>query len=300
MAVGAAPSFFQSLSSDEIERVPGSLTRRHFATGTGVLAVGDKPTELCVITVGVCGVFVRDRDGIEVEIGQVGPGATHAETALFAGQDETANVASVTLRALTDLDVVTVSPSEFYALASTYPQLLRNIGAILSDRLTRSYQHVVAKHGRVTAVHDHGGPPLLAYALACSVAWHTRASTVLAVVGDTVAADLEGLGARGGAGAHLMLESPTGAFGPAALDATIEDLSHRYDHVLVFVAGQGDDARPSLARCDARVLRLADAASPPPGGSGWRRGHTLRASVGQVRAPRCGGRPRSDAPAGRS
>ncbi len=175
MVVGAAPSFFQSLSAAEIERVLGSLTRRHFAAGTEVLTEGDKPTEMCVITVGICGVFVRNRDGLEVQIGQVGPGATLAEMALFAGQDETSSVASATLRALTDLDVVTASPLEFYALASAYPQLLHNIGAILSDRLTRSYQHVVAEHGRVTVLHDHGGPPLLAYALACSIAWHTRA-----------------------------------------------------------------------------------------------------------------------------
>lgn len=286
MAVGAAPSFFRSLSSVEIERVLGSLTRRHLAAGTEVLAEGDRPTEMCVITFGVCGVFVRNREGLEVEIGQVGPGATLAEMALFAGPDETSNVASATLRALTDLDVVTVSAPEFYALASAFPQLLHNIGAILSDRLTRSYQHVVAEHGRVTVLHDYGGPPLLAYALACSIAWHTRASTVLAVVGGTGSAELEALAERGGPGVHLLLESPTGAFAPAALDATIEDLSHRYGHVLVLVVGGGDDARPSLARCDARILRLADAASPLPDCSGWRPGHTLRASVHRVRAPR--------------
>ncbi len=104
------------------------------------------------------------------------------------------------------------------------------------------------------------------------------------MIGDTGSADLTALAERGG-GVHLMLESPTGRFAPAGLEATIEDLSHRYEHVLVLVAGRGDDARPTLARCDARVLRLADAASPLPDVSGWRPGHTLRASVRRVRAP---------------
>lgn len=287
MAVDTVPSFFQSLSPDEVERVLDSLTRRQFPAGANVLAEGDRPTEMYVVIAGVCGVFVRNRDGLDVQIGQIGPGATIAEVALFAGQAETTTVAPATLRALTELDVVTLDPPGFYALAATCPQLLHNVGAILSHRLTRSYQHAVrAEHGRVTVLADHGGPPLLAYALACSIAWHSRESTVLVVIGPTGSPDLEALALRDGPGARLMLAKPTEGFGPAAIAGTVEDLQHHHQHVLLLATGPGADDLLSSIGSDGRTVCLTDAASALPHDPGSRPGHTIRAWVEGVRPSR--------------
>jgi NTE family protein len=281
MAVVAAPSFFQSLSQDELERMLGSLVRRQFPAGAQVLAEGDRPTEMYVITSGVCGVFVRDREGLDSQIGQIGPGATIGETALFAGQMDSVNVASATVRALTALDVAALDAPGFYALATAFPQVLHNIGAILSQRLTRSYQHAQAEHGRVTVLLDRGAPPLLAYALACSVAWHSRTSTVLVVVADTKPADLEALASRNGGvsgeGARLLLVPPTGEFAEAALAGTVEELTHHHQHVLLLVKG------PPPVGVDGRTLHLADASYSPPADPAGRPGHTLRAWVAPVR-----------------
>lgn len=274
---GEAPSFFQSLSTAEVERIVGSLRPLHFEAGTTVLSEGDRPTEMYVITSGVCGVFVKDRDGLDVQIGQVGAGATIAEFALFEGQEDTITVSPATLRALTAVHVVSMDPPMFYALAATAPQLLHNIGAILSYRLTRSYQHAVkARHGRLTVLLDHGGPPLLAYALACSIAWHSRAATVLVVISDTESADLEALGARTGPGAHLQLAAPTGRFAPADLAGTIEDLQHHYEHVLVLVQGNTDADRVETGGPDGRTIRFAGATSALPPDRAARPGHTVR------------------------
>ena len=281
-AAVAAPSFFQSLSEDELKGVLDSLERRAFPAGALVVAEGDRPTEMYVITSGVCGVFVTDVDGVEAQIGQVGTGGTIGEMALFAGQVETVLVAPATMRALTALEVVAVDAGRFYALASAFPQLLHNIGAILSQRVTRSYQHSVqAKHGRVTVLLDCGAPPLLAYALAASVAWHSRQSTVLVMVTDTSPADLEALATRDGEpgeGARLLLGPPTGEFARAALPGTIEELSHHHEHVLVLVAPRQDDgvSRPP-AGLDGRVLRLAGASASLPDDPDGRPGHTIRA-----------------------
>lgn len=180
----SAPSFFQGLSDEEVAKLLLPLVRRTFEAGSVVLAEGDSPHEMHVIISGVCGVFVTGPAGSEVQIGQFGPGATVGEMALFAGQSESINVAAATVRALTALEAVILDAPSTYAIAATYPQILHNIGAILSHRLTRSYQHALAEHGRVTVLLDHGGPPLVAYALAASIAWHTRGSTVLVVIGD--------------------------------------------------------------------------------------------------------------------
>lgn len=290
MTVVAPPSFFQSLSASDVERMLGPLARRQFPTGALVLAQGDRPIEMYVITSGVCGLFVRDRDGLDAQIGQIGPGATIGETALFAGQAEAINAAPATLRALTELDVVTLDPPGFYALATAFPQLLHNIGAILSHRLTRSYQHAARPaHGRVTVLLDRGGPPPVAYALACSIAWHSRASTILVVVGDSGSSDLEVLATRrrdSGVGARLVLVPPTEGFAPTALPGTVEELLHDHRHVVLLLTGRDEGERPSIPGLTGRTLRLAGGTSSLAPDSASRPGHTLRAWTAGVRPPR--------------
>jgi NTE family protein len=282
-----APSFFQSLSGDELERMLGSMTSRRFPAGAEVLAEGDRPVEMYVITAGVCGVLVAGPDGQATQIGQLGPGATIGEMALFAGQAEAVTVAPATIRAQTELEVVALDAPGFYALATAFPQLLHNIGAILSSRLTRSYQHAVQTgHGRVTVLADHGGPPLAAYALACGVAWHSRAATVLVVVGDPAPAELEALAERrrdAPEGARLILARPDGEYAPTALAGTVEELSHHHEHVLLLVCGRAD----GVAGVTGRTVRLAGATGPAPGPDG-RPGHTVRAWPGTGRSWRPG------------
>ena len=106
-------------------------------------------------------------------------------------------------------------------------------------------------------------PPLLAYALACSVAWHTRERTLLLVLSADAHPDLVDLAttsserpwrsgrAEDEIGADLMIASDDDAFGRRALPATLEALFHVFDHIVV----QRDPADSSpLAR--ARVVRL--------------------------------------------
>src|SRR5207253_10718829 len=114
--------------------------------------------------------------------------------------------------------------------------------------------------GRVTMLLDCDAPATLGYALACSVAWHTRASTLLVLIADgEPAADLTALagplsdgvpslhphrtGHAPGDSAHsptraeLLFTTPTGAFAPPILGSTLEELATSYDHVLVQVSG---------------------------------------------------------------
>ena len=71
---------------------------------------------------------------------------------------------------------------EFFDIAERFPIVYRNVGAILAERLVSAEKRTdVAQHGVLIWLFDHGAPPLLSYALASSVAWHTRTETVLLV-----------------------------------------------------------------------------------------------------------------------
>jgi NTE family protein len=117
---------------------------------------------------------------------------------------------------------------------------------------------------------------LLAYALACSVAWHTRASTVLLVIGDPGSPELESLAATDRPGARLMLAPDSDGFAVAALAGTIEDLQHQHEHVLVLIVGAGSVDASTVAGDDGRVIHLADAMAPLHADATDRPGHTVR------------------------
>jgi CRP-like cAMP-binding protein len=68
-----------------------TLRPRQFAAGETLLAEGDRPTEMYVSISGLCAVLVRNRDGLDSRVGQIGPGATVGELSLFAGQLDNAS-----------------------------------------------------------------------------------------------------------------------------------------------------------------------------------------------------------------
>jgi len=113
---------------------------------------------------------------------------------------------------------------------------------------------------------DRGGPERLPYALACSIAWHTRRPTLLLCIGESGDAALPPALAR--------TSVAVATAGRGALDKLLEEARHGYDHVLVHV--------PSgpLPHADA-VVQLA-----PPGGAG---DGTV---VVEAWTPAAGGRPR--------
>ena len=207
------------------------LRLRSFPAGAIVLTAGDTPRGLYLVQSGTADVLLTDRRGVEHRVGSVGPGTTLDEIELFTGQPVVA-----TVRAWSALKVLVLSEAEFERVASQFPQVYRNLGAILSHGLRRTGRLAVAESaGRVTLLVDWDAPPLLGYALASSLAWHVRGPALLLVVGDAppdCLAALQTTSPEQGTRAQLMLP-PVGRFAPDSLPATVEELRDRYEHVFV-------------------------------------------------------------------
>ena len=240
------PSFFDGLPAEELEGILGSLERRSFPAGAVVIAEGETLRNVFIAESGRAEVYVSDRRGEEHRVGEVMPGATLGEMSLFTGQP-----AVGTVRAVEDLDVLVMTDVDFERTCTRFPHVYRNLGSILSERLALTNRLTLREQpGRLIVLEDSGAPPLLAWALASSVAWHTQASTCLVHTSGDLSPELQALAlsSRDGGrhqGARLLQEG--------SVDS-IERLSADYEHVLIQVApGSHVDAG------DARRIRLVEA-----------------------------------------
>jgi NTE family protein len=119
---------------------------------------------------------------------------------------------------------------------------------------------MVAVSPRVTALIDHGTPPLLGYALACSVAWHTQKASLLIAFGHPPARELEVLRdrlqsvqpGRQRAYVRLIERQP----GPETLAEALAAMPSDYGHVLLQLPA--DSSTPP----DIPVLHLAGPSDP--------------------------------------
>ena len=222
---------------EELEPLLDRLERRHVEPGSIVVAEGDAPQELYVVRSGSAEVLVANGRGERRRVGHVAAGATLCEMSLFTGEP-----ASATVRATTDLELLVVGGAEFERLADRFPVVYRNLGSILSQRLA-VVSRLAARDrlGRLTLLED-GGTPTSAWALACSLAWHTRRPTALAVVG-AVPLELEPLAHERGDGGADIAVLTDGDVGRLRVELT--ELRSRYDHVLLY--GRAPDALREVA-----------------------------------------------------
>lgn len=298
VAVGDA-GLFAGLAAAELAPVLALLERRTFPAGAIVLAEGDDPREMYLIRGGAAQVSIAGPDGSERTIATLGPDATVGEMSLFTGQ-----AVSATVRAApdADLEVIALRAADLQRLLDTFPTIYRNLGMIFAERLARTNRLALGEHGgRVAVLEDGGGPPLLGYALACSVAWHTRAPTLLVVLADSAVPDaLAALAAarpmpdhplpdrtaaarRPAEGVlHVLVTSAAGPYAQAALPQTIEELRTRYGHVLLQVP-----AGSPLPPLDARRLRLIGTDGAAPASAEDRLAHAIHTIRAWVTADRC-------------
>ena len=246
--------------------------------GALVCAVGDCPGALYLLVTGTVELATNARHGAAQAVVRLGPGATIGELALLSGQPS-----AVTVWAVEDLELLAITRADFVRLIAQLPRIAQNLGTILAQQLSQGAgATVTTTRGRITRLLDQGGPPLLGYALACSVAWHARRPVLHLVLSAKPTDDLAALSRSQGSSAAevihgsavplrravLLVVPPEADFGPAALPETLARLTQRYDYVIV----QASDAfPPELAE---RTMTLAgDEGEIRPG----RPGHTMKA-----------------------
>jgi NTE family protein len=262
-------SIFEGLPPEDLARLLETLETRVYPAGATVVAEGDRTKEIFIAQAGTAEVLMTAEDGSDYAVGRVVPGGTVGEISLLTGQPAVA-----TVRASIDFEAIVLTEDDFSRLAETYPQIYRNLGTILAERLARTDRLAVGRReGHLIALDSDGAPPLLGYALACSIAWHTGERTLLlALAGDDPHPDLAALATTsserpwrsgrgdGEMGADLMIASDDEAFGRRTLPATLESLFHVFDHIVI----QRDAAEaPLLSR--ARAVRLESIEGSGPG-----------------------------------
>lgn len=235
------PSFFEGVSDDLLDAASARLERRLFPAGSLILAEGDRRSEMYVLASGCAEALLVDRQGVERVVSAIGAGETIGEMSLLTGSP-----ASATVRAVEDVELLVLREGDLGALEDEIPELRRNLITTLAARLARVTRLAVQEEpGRVIALEDGGGPDVLGYALAASIAWHCRAPTVLVVLGKQPSPRLSGLATLGpkppfrgmqGPGADLLVSADLeDSFGPQLFASTLEELTRAFDYVLVQV-----------------------------------------------------------------
>lgn len=161
-----------------------SLPRQTLPAGSVLVAEDDYPGKMYVLLSGEAEVVVTGRDGTARTIHTATAGEPIGEMSLLTGRP-----ASATVRTTADSEVVLLRAEDLSTLGQSHPVVYRNLMAILAGRLAGTNRLAVGETpSRVVILDDRGAPERLPYALACSIAWHTRTATLLITIDEAAPA----------------------------------------------------------------------------------------------------------------
>ena len=213
-----APKLFAGLGPAEIDSILRVAGRKSFPAGATVLAEGDSPPGLYLVSVGSADVVVLDAAGVEQVIARVEPGEVLGEISLLTGRP-----VSATIRARELMEINIVSAETFTSLAASSPRLLHNLGSILADRLMQSNQRRAASRlDRLIGIRGLQSP--LLNALTDSIAWHSGRPAEVVAENDAQAREraVQVALARGG---YVLIDLPADAAPPPSCAQIVEAVS---------------------------------------------------------------------------
>lgn len=162
-----------SLPEPALERVRRAVQTRHYAPGETIVSEGETLDELFIVVRGEALVVGRDWHGQRHVLARLGHGECFGELSMLSGEP-----ASATVEASVETDVLVLLHADVSSIAEEYPELARNLSALLAERLRKSNERQLrAQRGRLVALFAPDDAPWafwLAYRLAHSVARHTR------------------------------------------------------------------------------------------------------------------------------
>jgi NTE family protein len=249
-------SVFGGVPPEELEPFLSGLKRQRFSAGSVILEAGERPPAVFVVESGEAEIVHVSRTGVELVIGHVAAGGTFGEMSLLTGDP-----AAAAVRATEDVEAIAIGKNEFERIAARFPVVYRNVGELLAERLAEAVALTAGeKRGRIALLRQCGAPPLLAYAISCSVGWHTQVPVLLLLVEGGEGEELDRLAGVTGGAVEVARVTGDPEYGPDRLEATLEAHAERFAHVLA-VVGRDTSAgnRPAID--------LLPAGAPPPLGS---------------------------------
>ncbi|HLI05788.1 MAG TPA: cyclic nucleotide-binding and patatin-like phospholipase domain-containing protein [Ktedonobacteraceae bacterium] len=136
-----ASALFRDLEPHEASAIAARLRSARYARGEHVLERGVWRGQLYIIAAGRVSVVLQERQDMEpVVVASLGPGECFGEMSLITGESPTA-----TIRVEQDTLLWSLQQADFLALVGSCPTLLRNINTILSQRLARMNQRMLAR-----------------------------------------------------------------------------------------------------------------------------------------------------------
>src|SRR5579884_2780435 len=144
-----ASPLFRNMQPDEAARIIARLQPVHTPAGTRILERGILHGQLYIIASGLVSVLLQEPDDTPISaassspltVAQLGAGECFGEMSLITGEPP-----SATIRAEQDTSLWSLAQTDFLQLVGECPTLLKNINSILSQRLARANQHLLARH----------------------------------------------------------------------------------------------------------------------------------------------------------
>lgn len=240
----------EGLSPDDRGRLERELERRTYPAGSVILAEGDAPRVMFIVRSGSASVSVLNHLGEEQIVSTIFPGECVGEMSLLTGQP-----VSATVRADEDVEALVLGEADFDRLFTAFPLLYRNLGSVLSSRLVQTTRQAAHRDsGKTTLLINSDAPALMGYALACSVAWHSRRPTlyIRCSAGEPDARLQRFVSQQREHGVSVILTRPDADFAPDQIRQTLDAFDDRFAHILLEI----DDANvfPAL---DAASIVLA-------------------------------------------
>ncbi len=185
-----ASSLFRGMSAQEAETVLAHLMPAYYAQDAYILKRGVWHGRLYLVASGQVSVLLYDpldeqespaqavpgQASPAYVVARLGPGECFGEMSLITGEPPAA-----TIRAVQETHLWSLRQDDFLTLITLCPTLSRNINNILSQRLARANQHLVAQHHSTVYLlaHMDVGERALAAYIADALAWRSRHRVLL-------------------------------------------------------------------------------------------------------------------------
>ena len=140
---------FKSLTSEERAVLTSDVVVQDFARGERIVVEGEGGDALYIIRHGSAAVTTRASNGREQEIAQLKSGDFFGEMSLVSGE-----VRSATVRALEDVEVISIFKDSLASLVAVRPSLLEELSALAEERraLLQEAQADQAAHNSADAL----------------------------------------------------------------------------------------------------------------------------------------------------